>query len=87
MSLSESIHYNERIQVDQLKREKLPILREYQEETIDLSCSKKLEFFRRKNVNLSGKIIRNLNLLENALNVYFYLEYKHMERNFYKKWA
>lgn len=40
VSLSESIRYNERIQADQLKREKLPILREYQEETIDLSCSK-----------------------------------------------
>ena len=36
--LSESIRYNERIQVDWLKCKNITILPEFQEETIDLRC-------------------------------------------------
>lgn len=36
--ISESIQYNERIQTDWLKCERLPIALEFQAETVDLSC-------------------------------------------------
>ena len=36
--ISESIQYNERIQTDWLKHEKLPIAHEFQAETVNLSC-------------------------------------------------
>ena len=38
VSLSDSIRYNEKIQVDWLKGEKFPIPPEFQEETVELSC-------------------------------------------------
>ena len=36
--LPESIQYNEKIQVEQLKREKLPLPPDYKEPEIDLTC-------------------------------------------------
>ena len=36
--LSESIRYTEKIQIDQLKREKLPLPPDYREPIIDLTC-------------------------------------------------
>lgn len=36
--ISESNQYNERIQTDWLKCERLPIALEFQAETVDLSC-------------------------------------------------
>ena len=36
--LSESIRYTEKIQIDQLKREKLSLPPYYREQTIDLAC-------------------------------------------------
>ena len=38
INLSDSIHYNEKIQTDWLKREKLPLPPNYIEDTIDLTC-------------------------------------------------
>ena len=38
INLSDSIHYNEKIQIDWLKREKLPLPPDYIEDTIDLMC-------------------------------------------------
>ena len=37
-SLSESIRYTEKIQIDRLKREKLPLPPDYREPTTDLAC-------------------------------------------------
>ena len=47
VELSESIQYNERIQIDWFEREKLAIPPEFQAETVDLSCPD-IWFFNKK---------------------------------------
>ena len=37
--LSESIQYNEKIQIDRLKQEKLPLPPDYRKPVIDLTCT------------------------------------------------
>ena len=49
--LSGSICYNEKIEVDLLKREKLPLLHEYWEETSHLTSDKISVFFLAKTKN------------------------------------
>ena len=80
---SGSICYNKKIEVDLLKREKLPLSPEYWEKTINLTSDKISLFFFSKNKKLDD--IRNQSLLENATDVHFYWKYKNCRKHFYEK--
>ena len=80
--LSRSICYNEKRQVDWLKREKLSTPPEYREETIDLTSDEISLFFFSKNEKLDD--IQNQSLLENAIDVHFYWKYKKLRKQFYQ---
>ena len=71
VELSESIQYNERIQIDQFEHEKLAIPPEFQAETVDLSCPDISFFNKKKGLWLTQWffVFKVCNLLVNFCNI------------------